>query len=69
MNKKKLDMRCARLFKARHGRNPARNDIDKHCLPQTQEEAEWLSSMPEDAFAAMLSCWGITIRQFMADVA
>ncbi len=69
MNKKKLDMRCARLFKARHGRNPVKDDIDMSCLLQTQREAEWLSSMPDNCFAAMLSCWGVTIGQFMADVA
>ncbi len=54
----RLVVRCARLFKARHGVAPSSDEAGSGgCLPQTAETADWLDSLSDSQFDHMLSMW------------
>jgi len=50
-------VRSAKLFQVQFGRVPTKDDTDTSCLPQTQEETDWLVGLSDEDFDDLLAAW------------
>lgn len=57
-----LIVRCEKLFKAKHGRCPTKDIVDRSCLPQTQAESEWLSGLSDTQFDEFEQMYAVGVR-------
>jgi hypothetical protein len=67
-----IEMRCDRLFAAKHGRSRVEGNGCRCCRPHSQREAEWLAEMSIEHFDGMVNAWSdpdcdLTIGLYMGD--